>query len=319
MQLVTLDGPIGGGAGVVIGDEVLELDAALHTLGRRPPLPRTVEGLLAAPDGALRYVDDLRLHVQSEPDTAERLRGSGSLKSLATSALLAPLPFPRLVLSCGANYRAHLAEMGSPVPTKPVAFLKNPHAVIGPNAPIRLPAGHDRMVDWEAEFCGVIGRTCHRVDVDEALDYIVGYTMMIDVSARDWAAEVFQPQAAPDVVAAWDANILGKQFATFCPMGPTIATKDEISDPALANFSLKVGTETKQSACTSDLVFSLAALIAHYSQWYTFHPGDVISTGSPSGVGFGRNPPEFLRPGDTVTVEAEGIGRMTNPVIESGG
>lgn len=322
MRLVTLKGVNGGTAGLIIGDEVLVLETALSALGEVAGLPRDVAGLLAAGDGALVRLRELQEQVTENPDSAEHLRSCGGLKKVVEGSLLAPLPRPSLVLSCGANYRDHLAEMGAPVPSKPVAFLKSPHSVIGPDSAIRIPPDHASMVDWEAEVCGVIGRTCHRVSEDEALDYVAGYTMIIDVSARDWAKGFIElPEQAPpgESASAWEQNLLGKQFPTFCPMGPTVATKEEISDSNSINFSLKVNGETKQSASTSNQVFSLSALIAYYSQWYTFQPGDIISTGSPSGVGFGLNPPQFLRPGDVVTVEADGIGTMNNPVAASNG
>lgn len=317
MRLVTLKGVDGGTAGLIIGDEVLVVETAFSVLGEVASLPRDVAGLLAAGDSALKRLAELQERVTESPGSAERLRSCGGLKNVAEGSLLAPLPRPTLVLSCGANYSEHLAEMGVPAPAKPVAFLKSPHSVIGPDSAIRIPPDHPSMVDWEAEVCGVIGRTCHRVSEEEALDYVAGYTMIVDVSARDWAKEFTElPEQAPPgrSASAWDQNLLGKQFPTFCPMGPTVATKDEFSDSNSIHFSLKVNGETKQSACTSDQVFNLSALISYYSQWYVFKPGDVVSTGSPSGVGFGLNPPQFLQPGDVVTVEAGGIGIMNNPV-----
>lgn len=314
MRLVTIDTPKGGSAGIALGDEYLEIAGALAVTGG-DPLPRELAALLAGGQGVLDRLRALTGEVTASPELAARLRSAGALLPGASAPLLAPLPAPGRILSCGANYKSHLAEMKSNLGTKPVAFLKNPGAVIGPDAAIVLPAGHDRMVDWEAEFCGVIGRTCHAVSVEEALDYVVGYTMIIDVSARDWV-KPFHTLPAMDAIAAWEENLLGKQFATFCPMGPAVATSDEFRDPAAAHFSLKVNGETKQAACTDDLVFSLATLISYYSQWYTFEPGDVITTGAPAGVGFGMSPQEFLQPGDVVTVEAEGIGLMNIPVTK---
>ena len=317
MRLVTVRGANRGTAGLLIGDEVLVVETALSILGEADGLPSDVAGLLAEGDGALTRLRELQEQLTGNSDRAERLRWYGGLKKVEEGSLLAPLPRPGLVLSCGANYEDHVAEMGVPVPVKPVAFLKSPHSVIGPDSAIRLPPGNASMVDWEAEFCGVIGRPCHRVTEDAALDYVAGYTMIVDVSARDWVKNFTElPEQAPpgQAASAWEQNLLGKQFPTFCPMGPAVTTKDEIPDPNSLKFSLKVNGVTKQSACTDNLVFSLAALIAYYSQWYIFRPGDIVSTGSPSGVGFGSNPPEFLRPGDVVTTEADGIGTMTNPV-----
>jgi acylpyruvate hydrolase len=316
MRLSTLTN---GRAALLVGAEVLEIDAALTALDGQSDLPLQLESFLpelVTEDKALQPLRRLQDAITSGDTVASRLRQLAIMKPLTPGMLLAPLPSPRLVLCCGANYRSHIAEMGVPLPEKPVAFLKNPRAVIGPDSPIKLPRGHDKMVDWEAEFCGVIGRVCHQVSANEALDYVAGYTMIVDVSARDWATQ-FAKLPAMDAIGAWDENLLGKQFETFCPMGPAIATKDEIPDIAAATFSLKVNGATKQSACNDDWIFSLAALIAHYSQWYTFYPGDVISTGSPPGVGFGAKPPQFLQPGDIMTVEANGIGSMNIPVAAS--
>ena len=313
MRLVTIDSPNGATAGIWLDGEILEIAGALAATNGSS-LPRELAAIFAGGDAALDQLGSLIDQISSSADLTQRLRTSGILTAKDKTKLLAPIPAPARILSCGANYKSHLAEMGGQFGAKPVAFLKNPGAVIGPDAAIVLPAGHDNKVDWEAEFCGVIGRACHDVNAEEALDYVVGYTMIIDVSARDWV-KPFHSLAPADAIEAWDENLLGKQFATFCPMGPAITTKDELRDPAAARFTLKVNGDTKQSACTDDLVFSLAHLISYYSQWYTFEPGDIITTGSPAGVGFGMKPQQFLQDGDVVTLDAEGIGLMTNPVV----
>jgi 2-keto-4-pentenoate hydratase/2-oxohepta-3-ene-1,7-dioic acid hydratase in catechol pathway len=213
------------------------------------------------------------------------------------------------------NYREHLREMNSAVPDYPTSFIKNNNAIVGPGAPIVLPASHPDMVDWEGEFSVVIGRPCHGVAESEALDYVAGYTLINDVSARDWVAPVFAATAVMPGVLAWERNLLGKQFPTFCPVGPVLATRDEVPNPDDVQLTTLLNGDTMQSANTDDLVFGVRKLIAYYSQWYRLRPGDILTTGSPSGVGFGRKPPLFMRPGDRIEVRASGVGTLANPVV----
>jgi len=228
--------------------------------------------------------------------------------------LLAPIPNPGLILSVGMNYGEHLKEMKTPVPEKPAAFTKSVASIIGPDAPIRLPASHPNMVDWEGEFSVVIGKPCHRVKAAQALDHVAGYTLVNDVSARDWVAPIFSASGIMGPIHAWEHNLLGKMFPTFCPMGPAIATADEIPDPTNVKLQTRLNGSVMQDANTDDLVFGVAELIEYYSQFYLFKPGDVITTGSPSGVGYGRDPKVFMKAGDVVEVEVPAIGILRNPV-----
>ena len=228
--------------------------------------------------------------------------------------LLAPIQNPGMVLSVGMNYHEHLKEMKTPVPEKPAAFTKSVASIIGPEAPIRIPASHPNMLDWEGEFSVVIGKACHGVKAAQALDYVAGYTLVNDVSARDWVAPIFSSTGIMGPIHAWEANLLGKMFPTFCPMGPVLATKDEIPDPTNVKIQTRLNGKVMQDANTDDLVFSVPKLIEYYSQFYLFKPGDVITTGSPSGVGFGRNPKVFMKAGDVVEVEVQGIGILRNPI-----
>jgi len=228
--------------------------------------------------------------------------------------LLAPIPNPGMVLSVGMNYHEHLKEMKTPVPEKPAAFTKSVASIVGPDAPIRIPPSNPDMLDWEGEFSVVIGRPCHRVKAAQALDYVAGYTIVNDVSARDWVAPIFSAQGIMGPIHAWEHNLLGKMFPTFCPMGPVLATKDEVPDPANVKLQTRLNGTVMQDANTDDLVFSVVELIEYYSRFYLFRPGDVITTGSPSGVGYGRNPKVFMKPGDTVSVEVKGVGILSNPV-----
>ena len=229
--------------------------------------------------------------------------------------LLAPIPNPGMVLSVGMNYHEHLKEMKTPVPEKPAAFTKSVASIIGPDAPIRIPPSNPDMLDWEGEFSVVIGKPCHRVKAAQALDYVAGYTIVNDVSARDWVAPIFSATGVMGPIHAWEHNLLGKMFPTFCPMGPVLATKDEVPDPANVKLQTRLNGTLMQDANTDDLVFSVVELIEYYSQFYLFRPGDVITTGSPSGVGYGRNPKVFMKAGDIVEVEVQGVGVLRNPLL----
>ena len=244
----------------------------------------------------------------------EARHASGKSVSIKDLRLLAPIPNPGMVLSVGMNYHEHLKEMKTPVPEKPAAFTKSVASIIGPDAPIRIPPSNPDMLDWEGEFSVVIGKPCHRVKAAQALDYVAGYTIVNDVSARDWVAPIFAATGIMGPIHAWEHNLLGKMFPTFCPMGPVLATKDEVPDPANVKLKTRLNGKVMQDANTDDLVFGVVQLIEYYSQFYLFRPGDVITTGSPSGVGYGRNPKLFMKAGDVVEVEVEGIGILRNPL-----
>jgi 2-keto-4-pentenoate hydratase/2-oxohepta-3-ene-1,7-dioic acid hydratase in catechol pathway len=313
MQLVMLQQAGRRGPGMVLGDEILDLGAAAKLIPEARLLPASLRALLEMGDTALsllhRIADGLR-----ERGSPERLRGADALVPRASARLLAPIPDPAIVLSCGMNYRAHLAEMNTPVPATPTAFTKSVASIIGTGSAIRLPPGHADMVDWEGEFCAVIGKPCHAVSEAEALDYVAGYTLINDVSARDWVAPIFSAKGIMGPILAWEHNVLGKQFPTFCPMGPALVTKDAIPDPGRVQLTTRLNGEVMQSANTDDLVFGVARVIAYFSRFYAFQPGDVISTGSPAGVGYGRDPKCFMRAGDVIEVEATGIGVLRNPI-----
>jgi acylpyruvate hydrolase len=284
MKLVTFE--IDGRArpGLVKGDEIIDLSAVAPDL----------RGLLEA--GKLHNLP------------------SGKATPMKGAKLRAPIPNPGMVLSVGMNYHEHLKEMKTPVPEKPAAFTKSVASIIGPEEPIRIPPSHPDMLDWEGEFSVVIGKPCHRVKASQALDYVAGYTIVNDVSARDWVAPIFSATGVMGPIHAWEHNLLGKMFPTFCPMGPVLATKDEVPDPDNVRIVTRLNGKVMQDANTDDLVFSVPKLIEYYSQFYLFRPGDVITTGSPSGVGFGRNPKIFMKAGDLIEVEVPGIGVLRNPI-----
>jgi 2,4-diketo-3-deoxy-L-fuconate hydrolase len=222
--------------------------------------------------------------------------------------LLVPVR-PSKVLCCGINYRAHGEEAAGPAKTlqDPYFFAKLPTAVAGPGDPIVIPFP-EAKVDWEVEFAFVIGRRAKNVAAADALDVVYGYTLLHDVSARaiqlDWTSRTQDSQIT-----------LGKNPDGFSPIGPAIVTKDEIPDPGNVRIATYVNGVQKQAGSTSDWIFSIPVLIEFLTRVVTLEPGDVVSTGTPSGIGYFRDPPEFLQPGDEVTIEADGIGRLTNPVV----
>jgi 2-keto-4-pentenoate hydratase/2-oxohepta-3-ene-1,7-dioic acid hydratase in catechol pathway len=293
MKLVTLEIDGKARAGLVDGEHIIDVHACDGSI------PVSVRGILEA--GALEHVRKL-------------LGAKKNLIARKAAKLLAPIPNPGMVLSCGMNYHEHLKEMKTPVPEKPTAFTKSVASIIGPGQAIKVPPANPGMLDWEGEFSVVIGKPCHHVKAAQALDYVAGYTIVNDVSARDWVAPIFSAQGIMGPIHAWEHNLLGKMFPTFCPMGPVFATKDEVPDPNKVKLETRLNAKVMQSANTDDLVFSVAQLIEYYSQFYLFKPGDVITTGSPSGVGFGRNPKVFMKPGDVIEVEVQGVGILRNTV-----
>ena len=280
-------------AGVIDGEDIVDINANDRSL------PPSLKGILEA--GALARVKKL---LKSRKHRTPRRRAK----------LLPPISNPGLLLSVGMNYHEHLREMKTPVPEKPTAFTKSVASIIASGQPILLPASHPDMVDWEGEFTVVIGKSGHRIPAAKALDHVAGYTIVNDVSARNWVAPIFSSTGIMGPIHAWEHNLLGKMLPTFCPMGPCIATKDEVPDPNNVRIVTRLNGQVMQDANTDDLVFSVAKLIEYYSQFYRFLPGDCITTGSPSGVGFGRNPKVFMKAGDTIEVEVSGIGVLSNPV-----
>jgi 2-keto-4-pentenoate hydratase/2-oxohepta-3-ene-1,7-dioic acid hydratase in catechol pathway len=215
--------------------------------------------------------------------------------------LHAPLTNPPRIFAIGLNYRAHAVESGLAIPTTPVVFFKLATAIVGTGAPIVLPV-NSAEPDYEAEFAFVIGRGGFRLSADEAMKHVYGYTIINDVSARDVQASSTQ----------WS---MSKCFPTFCPMGPAIVTADEIADPHALHIGLSIDGEVLQNANTSGLVFNIPVLIEYLSSITPLLPGDIVSTGTPPGVGLGRTPKRWLKPGETVTVTVEGLGSLTNPVV----
>lgn len=222
--------------------------------------------------------------------------------------LLAPL-VPTAFFCVGLNYGRHAAETKTPLPRLPVLFMKGVNAVQNPGDPIVLPRWlRSEKVDFECELAVIIGRPCKNVRRDKALEYVFGYTCANDVSARDWQKDGGGSQ--------W---CRGKTFDTFAPLGPALVTADEIPNPNALRIRTLLGSEVMQDCSTADMIFDVPALIEFLSGSTTLLPGTVILTGTPHGVGMGRNPPRFLKAGETVTIEIERIGTLSNPVIEEPG
>lgn len=272
---------------------------------------------IGALTGGGAIVDLNRANPQLPTDMLAFLAGGADTKALAEKAvasalpsavvarsavtLQAPLPRPGKILCIGLNYRDHAAESNQPIPDHPTVFAKYNNTVVGPGAAIVLPTVTEK-VDYEAEFAFVIGRTARNVAAADALDYVAGYLPFNDVSARDYQMRTSQ----------WT---VGKTFDTFGPMGPALVTSDEIPNPHDLDISLTINGEVLQSSNTSNLIFSVNELIADLTSFMTLEPGDLISTGTPSGVGSARKPQRWLRAGDVVAITIEGLGTLENPVV----
>lgn len=214
--------------------------------------------------------------------------------------LEAPIPRPGKIVCLGKNYLDHIEETGSSVPDFPPIFSKFPSCVTGPGEPIPIPKV-SKQIDWEVELAVVIGRACKDVSEKEALHYVAGYTIGNDVTARDLQRSDGQ----------W---VRGKSLDGFCPMGPRLVTRDELGDGGSLKMTTKVNGVLMQNSSTSNMIYNVFQIVSGLSESFTMEPGDVILTGTPSGVGFVRNPPIFLKDGDVVELSIEGIGTLTNPV-----
>jgi len=226
--------------------------------------------------------------------------GEGTV-SLGEARLHAPVTRPQKVIGIGLNYEDHAAETGAEIPAMPIVFAKYPNAVIGHGEAIRIPPITEQA-DYEAELAVIIGRAARNVSETEALDHVFGYANANDVSSRDLQfSEGGQ----------WTRS---KSIDTFCPLGPFVATREEIEDPQDLSIRCILNGEVMQDGTTSKMIFSVAELVSFLSQGMTLVPGDVIITGTPAGVGSARDPQVWLKAGDEVTIEIEGLGTLTNPV-----
>ena len=285
MRLVTFRSESGLRIGVVEGDEMVDLAAAA------PELPGDMSGLFAAGASAL--------------DAARRVvaRRDNPRVSVETASLAGPVPRPPKFLAIGLNYGAHVEESGAARPDVPLFFNKQSTCVIGPRDHVEVPRASS-LVDYEGELAFVIGRRCRHVPASRAHEVIAGYTVVNDVSVRDWQFR------SPTMT-------MGKSFDTHGPMGPWIVTADELGDPHGLRLRTWVNGELRQDATTDDLIFDCFAMVEHLTTAFTLEPGDVVSTGTPAGVGMAMDPPAYLRAGDNVRIEIEGIGAIDNPVVDA--
>ncbi len=267
--------------GVILGDRVVSLTGAGY-----PDLPSLMS---AGRDGRARIEN----WIYNPPRDA--------VTDLAAVDLLAPIPRPPKLICVGLNYRDHAIESNMEIPKVPTIFNKFPNVVIASGVPVILPKLSSKP-DYEAELAFVIGPGGRHIPAERWKEHVFGYTILNDVSARDYQMATTQ----------W---LMGKTFDTFAPMGPWIVTSDEIEDPHALDISLEIGGETLQRSNTRELIFKIPDLIAYISGVVTLEPGDVVATGTPSGVGFARKPPRFLRAGDEMVVRIQGIGELRNPVV----
>lgn len=287
MKLVTYS--TNGGApqiGAVQGEQVIDLVAASGGT-----LPNSVRGLLEKGDAGLQAA-------------AAALSAAQEGAPLTSVKLHAPIPDPSKIIAIGLNYVDHIKETNSPTPKIPIMFTKYTTSIVGPGDAVRWDPAVTAKVDWEVELAVVIGKPAYRVAEAAAFDYVAGYTICNDVSARDLQTEM------------GDQWIRGKSLDTFCPLGPYLVTKDEIADPHNLRLKTIVNGKVMQDSNTKALLFKIPYLIHYLSQAFTMLPGDIIITGTPPGVGMGMKPPVWLKDGDTVTVEIEGLGELSNPCVE---
>jgi 2-keto-4-pentenoate hydratase/2-oxohepta-3-ene-1,7-dioic acid hydratase in catechol pathway len=286
MRIATIQSPTGPRLVAQQGAEYLEPRVA------DLKLPAGIRELLqAGPAGLRTFAEAVR-----RPSVQRLERGE--------VRLLPPVPDPPKIICLGLNYRDHAAESGAPIPKEPVLFSKYATALIGDGDPIVLPPV-SQEVDYEAELVVVLGKRGRPRNEQEAREYIAGYTIGHDVSARDWQLKKDQKQ--------W---MVGKTFDTFAPTGPVLVTADELPDPHHLAIRLRLNGQTMQDSTTSQMIFTVPQVVAYLAQVMTLEVGDLIFTGTPPGVGFARKPPVFLKGGDVVEVEVEGIGVLRNPVVQ---
>jgi 2-keto-4-pentenoate hydratase/2-oxohepta-3-ene-1,7-dioic acid hydratase in catechol pathway len=285
MRLATIQTT--GGPRAVLVQNGVHVD--LHATD--PALPRSVRELLAGGSGLLQRAAQAAARPDAVRHDPSRVK------------LLAPIPDPPKIVCIGLNYRDHAAESGVAIPKEPILFSKFTSALIGHEEAIVLPAVSTE-VDYEAELVIVVGRRGKPRSLEEAKDFIAGYTVGHDVSARDWQLQKEGKQ--------WT---IGKTFDTFAPCGPVLVTADEVSNPQALPIRLRLNGQTMQDSNTQQMIFGPAELLLYLSQVFTLEVGDLIFTGTPPGVGFARKPPVFLKAGDTVEVEIEGLGLLRNRCV----
>jgi acylpyruvate hydrolase len=317
MRLVTFAHRGSQRVGLLEGERVIDVNRAYAaSLGQRGDgrasalaealVPADMIGILEAGDRALAAIREAVEYVRGALGSggqAEEFQRTGVVFTTGEVMLKAPIPRPGKLILLGLNYRDHAEETGQKIPEVPTLFSKYNNSVVGPGEPILIPRATEQ-IDYEAEFAFVIGQRGHDIARERAMDYVAGYTIVNDVSARDYQF----------VTSQW---MVGKTFDTHCPIGPALVLKDEIPDPHNLDLQLAIGAEVLQKSNTNQLIFKIPETVEYLSRVMTLEPGDVISTGTPAGVGFMRKPPRWLRPGETVRVEIARLGVLENPVAKA--
>jgi 2-keto-4-pentenoate hydratase/2-oxohepta-3-ene-1,7-dioic acid hydratase in catechol pathway len=284
MRLATIETWAGPRAALQVGDSFVDIHAV------EPDLPGNVHQLL---DAGPEYLDAVA-ELAHRPKLAKTPAGQVKFH--------APIVDPRKIICVGLNYKDHAAESGAPIPKEPILFSKYATALIGHGETIVLPKV-SQEVDYEAELVIVVGKKGRHLTLENAVDHVAGYSVGHDVSARDWQLRKDGKQ--------W---MIGKTFDTFAPVGPVLVTKDEVKDPRDLPIRLRLNNQVMQNSSTKQMIFGAAELLVYLSNVFTLEPGDLIFTGTPPGVGMARKPPVYLKDGDVVEVEIEGLGLLRNPV-----
>ncbi|UGS37324.1 fumarylacetoacetate hydrolase family protein [Capillimicrobium parvum] len=297
--------------GAVAGDTVIDLNRASAALARCAG-HAAAEAAADAAVGAdvLQFLEldapavaaaaEAVAHVKAL-DRAEARAGL-LVTDLSAVKLLPPVPRPPKIICVARNYAEHAKEAGLEISPIPIVFARFAKTLVAQGDPVVRPSVSDEF-DWEGELAIVIGKGGHRISRENAMEHIAGYSVFNDVTVRDYQFRVTQYTS-------------GKNFSASGPFGPFLVLPDEVADPHKLDLRTEVNGVVKQTGNTSDMIYDLPTIIEHVSEWIELEPGDVIPTGTPSGVGFKRNPPEFLKPGDTVSVTVEGLGTLTNPVVD---
>jgi 2-keto-4-pentenoate hydratase/2-oxohepta-3-ene-1,7-dioic acid hydratase in catechol pathway len=286
MRFATIQTTYGPRAAVLVDGSYVDIH------GSDSSLPACLRDVLAGGPSMRRAIEQAVKEQKAAVYPAEQVK------------LLSPIPDPHKIICLGLNYRDHAAESGAPIPKEPILFSKYATALVGQGDKIVLPASSTE-VDYEAELVIVVGKGGKNIRANSAVSHVAGYTVGHDVSARDWQLKKDGKQ--------W---MVGKTFDTFAPTGPVLVTADEVPDPHNLPIRLRLNGKTMQDSNTSQMIFKTGDILAYLSQVFTLETGDLIFTGTPPGVGMARKPPVFLKGGDVVEVEIEGLGVLRNPVVQ---
>jgi 2-keto-4-pentenoate hydratase/2-oxohepta-3-ene-1,7-dioic acid hydratase in catechol pathway len=290
------------GALIAGGKAVLDLPATLDSAGRGGWLPPSLSAEWWNLDGSVWSLvrSSVEAALRADDKTVEQWKKHNKVYAVEDVQITAPVPRPGKVICIGLNYRDHAVESQMQIPESPIIFSKFATCVVGPDDPVVLPRGSEKT-DYEAELAFVVGKLAKDVPRDKALAHVFGYCCFNDISERGFQFADGQWQR-------------GKSCDTFAPMGPYVVTADEITNPHNLGIKLRLNGETMQNSRTEQLIFGIPQLIEFLSRSITLEPGDVVATGTPPGVGFARKPPVFIKPGDKMEVEIDGLGVLSNPV-----